>query len=110
MVVANLMRSERRSLLVRAIAAACGAVTLLAYAASVAAEPKSAKEPFVKGKSFFEKNDFDWAIAAFTEAIRFNPHVAEAYFDRGFAYQMKGEKANAEEDFEQAKKLGYKAK
>ena len=31
-----------------------------------------------------------------------------AYFRRGLAYQEKGEKAKAEEDCAQAKRLGYK--
>jgi Flp pilus assembly protein TadD len=35
--------------------------------------------------------------------------IGEAYYGRGLAYQRLGEKAKAEQDFEKAKKLGYKA-
>jgi Flp pilus assembly protein TadD len=48
------------------------------------------------------------AIADYSEAIRLDPQYAKAYSNRGIAYQKNGEKAKAEEDFEQAKKLGYK--
>ncbi len=34
--------------------------------------------------------------------------MPEAYQGRGVAYQRKGEKAKAEKDFDQAKKLGYR--
>jgi Flp pilus assembly protein TadD len=53
--------------------------------------------------------EFDKAILDFTEAIRLNPSFGEAYQQRGLAYEKSGEKAKAEEDFAQAKKLGYKA-
>ena len=49
-------------------------------------------------------------IADFTEAVRVDPKLAEAYLSRGVAYQEKGEQAKADEDFAQAKKLGYKEK
>ena len=57
-----------------------------------------------------EQGDFDKAIADCTEAIRLDPKWAEAYYDRGSAYEKKGDKAKAEADFAQAKKLGYKGK
>ena len=56
------------------------------------------------------RGDFDKAIADFTEAIRLDPKDAQSYQNRGVAYGKKGEKAKAEEDFAQAKKLGDKPK
>jgi Flp pilus assembly protein TadD len=56
------------------------------------------------------KGDFDKAIADYTEAIRLNPQCAEAHYGRGVAYEKKGEKAKAEADFAQAKKLGFEGK
>ena len=48
-------------------------------------------------------------LPTYTEAIRLNPNYAKAYYNRGAAYEKKGDKAKAEADFAQAKKLGYKA-
>jgi tetratricopeptide (TPR) repeat protein len=52
--------------------------------------------------------DFDSAIADFTEAIRLKPDCAEAYYCRGIAYKMMGEKYKAEADLTESKRLGYK--
>ncbi len=57
-----------------------------------------------------KKGDPDRAIADYTEAIRLNPKAAWVYHFRGKAYEKKGEKGKAEEDFAQAGKLGYKPK
>ncbi len=54
------------------------------------------------------KGDFDKAIADFSEAIRLDPKDADAYFNRGRAYEKKGETERARADFDQAKILGYK--
>lgn len=54
------------------------------------------------------KGEYEKAIADFIEAIRFDPKHAAAYHFRGYAYSQMGEKAKAEADFAQAKKLGYK--
>jgi Flp pilus assembly protein TadD len=56
------------------------------------------------------KGDIDKAIADLDEAIRLDPDDANTYQYRGLAYEKKGEKAKAEADFAQAKKLGYKSK
>jgi Flp pilus assembly protein TadD len=55
------------------------------------------------------REGYDKAIADYTEAVRFDPKLGSAYYNRGFAYQRKSDKAKAEADFAQAKKLGYKA-
>ena len=51
----------------------------------------------------------DKAIADYTEAIRLNPACLTPYYLRGKACQQKDDKAKAEADFAQAKRLGYKA-
>jgi tetratricopeptide (TPR) repeat protein len=48
------------------------------------------------------------AIADYTEAIRLDPKYALAYNNRGNAYEKKGEKLKAAEDFARAKQLGLK--
>jgi Tfp pilus assembly protein PilF len=55
-----------------------------------------------------EMGDYDKTIADCTEAIRLDPKNAMAYEARAGAYEKEGDKAKAEEDFAQAKKLGYK--
>ncbi len=49
------------------------------------------------------KADFDRAIADFTEAIRLKPDFAEAYYCRGTAYGMQGEKDKADADLAEAR-------
>ena len=45
-------------------------MSLLTERSSMAADSKSAVEACQKGKSYFDKQDYDAAIVAFTEAIR----------------------------------------
>lgn len=54
-----------------------------------------------------EAGDFNSAIAHYTEAIRLNPRLAEAYYNRGGEYRKKGQNAKADEDFARATKFGY---
>ena len=61
-----------------------------------------------RGECYRKKMDYDRAIGNYTEAIRIDPQNAEAYWERGKAYELKGNKAIAKRDFEQATKLGYK--
>ncbi len=92
----------------------CWTVALVAILLlpNLATSADVAKDAYAKGKSCLDKKDYDAAIPAFAEAIRLDPTNADAYCGRGLAYVKKGEpdKAKAEEDFAQAKKLGYKAK
>ena len=44
-----------------------------------------------RGLSYKSKGDFDRAIADFSEAIRFDPKYAEAYYLRGVVYGNKGD-------------------
>ena len=77
-----------------------------------AQEPKlqGAHEYCDRGQAYLDQGECDKAIADYTEAIRLDPNSTDAYFNRGIAYQKKGDKAKAEEDSAQAKKLGYKEK
>jgi Flp pilus assembly protein TadD len=52
--------------------------------------------------------EFGAAVADYTEAIRLSPNDSAAYHARGRVYEAKGEKAKAEADFAEAKRLGYK--
>ena len=59
---------------------------------------------------YAEKGDLDKAIADYTAAIEINPKAGYTFYARGYFYHQKGDKAKANADFAQAKKLGYKLK
>ena len=71
----------------------CSTVVLiiLLLLPNVAASADTAKGAYEKGKASLEKKDYDAAISAFTEAIRLDPKVGMAYYDRGNAYDEKGD-------------------
>jgi tetratricopeptide (TPR) repeat protein len=54
----------------------------------------------------FYRGDNDRALADYTQAIRFNPRAANAYYNRGLTYYNKYNYGRAEEDFAQAVRLG----
>jgi tetratricopeptide (TPR) repeat protein len=58
-----------------------------------------------KGIAYAGSNDFDAAIAAYTEAIELDPNNANAYYRRGNAYKGKGENDLAVADYTEALRL-----
>ncbi len=58
-----------------------------------------------RGKVYVRQGKYDQAIADFTEAIRIDPKDAEAYENRGHAYEKLGDTARAQADLAMAKKL-----
>lgn len=66
---------------------------------------KDAKIYNDRGLSYYYQNDYDQAIANYTEAIRLNPQFVEAYNNRGLAYIDKGNYDRAIPDLDQALKL-----
>jgi tetratricopeptide (TPR) repeat protein len=60
-----------------------------------------------RGWAYNGKRDYDKAIADCTQAIKLNPKNGEAYYVRGNAIKAKGNQAQADKDFAEAKRLGY---
>ncbi|MDR0878460.1 MAG: tetratricopeptide repeat protein, partial [Treponema sp.] len=52
-----------------------------------------------RGISFANKGDYDTAIADFNDAIRLNPNLASAYYQRAYAYHFKEEYDQAIADY-----------
>ena len=57
------------------------------------------------GKAKFNKQDYQGALADYTQAITLDPHYAEAYTNRGFARNAQGDKTRAIEDLRKAADL-----
>ncbi len=88
-----------------------GLVCLLVFVGPIsllAAEYKSAAEAFEKGNTFLDKGDLNTAISVFTKAITLNPKDAQAYRNRGVAYEIKGDYDKAIADFTEAIRLDPK--
>jgi tetratricopeptide (TPR) repeat protein len=49
--------------------------------------------------------DFRQAIAGFTESIRKDPGYFQAYFNRGYAYELSGDYKNAYDDYQKSLKI-----
>jgi tetratricopeptide (TPR) repeat protein len=52
--------------------------------------------------------DYAKAIADYTGAIRLDPADASTYYNRSLAHLKNGERTQAADDFDQAKKRGFK--
>jgi tetratricopeptide (TPR) repeat protein len=58
-----------------------------------------------RGVAYYNKGNYDKAIADFNQAIRLKPNFPDAFFNRGSAYGKKGDKNNAKADYAQALRL-----
>jgi tetratricopeptide (TPR) repeat protein len=54
---------------------------------------------FDRGLAWANSGEYDKAIADYSDAIRFNPHLVDAYHSRGVAWVKKGEYDDAITDF-----------
>ena len=66
---------------------------------------EAALDSYNLGTEALEKEDYDLAITCFTEAIRLDPRMAEAYNNRAYAYSEKGDYDQAIADLTEAIRL-----
>lgn len=80
---------------------------LLAMPFSVLAteNEQTAEQWYEKGSQYLGAQEYDYAIAAFTEAIKREPKFAKAYNSRGMAYSKKLKNSDAIDDFTRAIEL-----
>jgi tetratricopeptide (TPR) repeat protein len=70
--------------------------------------PDNAEGYTNRGDDYFEKGDYNRAIADYSQAIKLDSKYAYAYYSRGYAYFEKGDRNHAIEDYNQAIKLDPK--
>ena len=76
-------------------------------------EPKEARDAtdyHSRGFSYFGKNQYDFAIDDFTNAIKLDPKFLAAFYNRGVAYFEMGQYDLSITDFTRAMELGLKGK
>ena len=78
---------------------------LLVGIAGCGLETPTAMTEFKKGVEFAAQGDYDTAIACYTKAIRINPNLAVAHFNRGMAYYKGEEYGDAGMAFDNFAKL-----
>jgi len=55
-----------------------------------------------RGNAYYEKKDYNHAIADYSEALRLDPEFALAFYNRSCAYRDKGDNDRAVDDYIQA--------
>src|SRR5271170_1519478 len=58
-----------------------------------------------RASAYFDKGDYDKAIADYDSALQLKPDVSKAFEGRGLAYERKGDHDRAFQDFDQAIRL-----
>jgi len=64
--------------------------------------PATAEEFFNRGKTYYDEDDYDKAIADYTQAIRLDPDYSRPYANRGNAYACKKDYDRAIADYNKA--------
>jgi tetratricopeptide (TPR) repeat protein len=82
-----------------------GELDRVVSAEAIGRDPKYA---FARGFAYGAKGDADHAIAAYSEAIAFDPKDAVAYHNRAAAYRGKGDNDHAIADYSEAIRLAPK--
>jgi tetratricopeptide (TPR) repeat protein len=82
-----------------------GGFFLLVVIAPQSIGAAAAADAFGQGVDAFKNKNYDLAIADFSEAVRLNPNLPQAYSKRGDAYVNKGDFDKAIADYSDALRL-----
>jgi hypothetical protein len=63
---------------------------------------------YLSGGKFYKEKNYDKAIAEFSRAISLKADYADAYYERGNAWNGRGDKSKAAEDYAAAERLGFR--
>jgi protein O-mannosyl-transferase len=77
------------------------------YGIAIAQNPDAPIPYMNRAKIYMKQGRYDLAIADYSRVLQVSPDNAEMYYSRGKAYALKGDKAQARQDIEKAKSLGY---
>lgn len=78
------------------------------YTAFLQLDPFNGNVWYERGMVLRSMNRNEEAIESLTKAIQLNPQIAVAYIERARAYAQSGNKAAAQNDYQQAQKAGLK--
>ncbi len=73
--------------------------------AQIRSNSPEAKRWIVQGQIAFDRKDYDKVITCFTQAIGLDPKNDEIYYNRGLAYERKGDFGRAIADFTETIRL-----
>jgi len=91
-----------------AIAIIAALVLAITAVSNVPSQEHGAIRAFNQGVAALNREDFEQAIACFSEAIRLDPTFAKAYHNRGLAHDFTGEHDKAIADYTEAIRLNPK--
>ncbi len=69
-------------------------------------DSENAEAYFMMGNAYFNKQEWENAIVSYDNAVFYNPHYADAFFNRGKVKEQLGNHDGACEDFRKAHELG----
>jgi tetratricopeptide (TPR) repeat protein len=92
-------KHTKRNVLIAAGVAGLVLITTLGLLNTPENREKRAEIYFEKAEAFYNENDYDEAVRAYTKVITLYDQNAKAYAMRGDAYRMKGEYDNAIQDY-----------
>ena len=94
-----------RFMISRSFIALFGVVITALTVCFLASCERETESPFEQGNKAYARQDYDRAIACFSDAIRLNPGVPQFYLHRGGSYDEKGDSEKALADYNEVLRL-----